>query len=106
MFSRVLSLEFPEPTKHPISEVTFSAVIVEIEALVLRQGNQTVQHWNNSGYPIPALRAAFLLRKVVVIIPTVDNLRNFLLTPTKEMVSFLAAVNISLNANRTTASYV
>jgi hypothetical protein len=34
-------------------------------------------------------------------LPTVDNLRNFLLTPTKEMLSFLA-VEISLNTNRTT----
>jgi len=38
--------------------------------------------------------------------PTVDNHRNLLLKPRKEMVSFLAAVDISLNANRTTAGYV
>jgi hypothetical protein len=40
------------------------------------------------------------------ILPTLDNLRNFLLTPATETLSFLAAVDISLNANRTTAGYV
>jgi len=39
-------------------------------------------------------------------LPTLDNLHNFLWTPTKEMLSFLAAVDISLNASRTTAGYV
>jgi len=40
------------------------------------------------------------------VLPTVDNLRNLFVTPTKEMLSFLTAVDISLNANLTTADYV
>jgi hypothetical protein len=38
--------------------------------------------------------------------PHWNNLRNFFLMPTTEMLSFLATIDISPNANRITADYV
>jgi hypothetical protein len=40
------------------------------------------------------------------LLPTLDNLRNFLLTPTKEMLSFLQQLTSVPMQNRTTAGYV